>query len=70
VADALRGQTHSTVTLLAPMARVRLALELGDADAELVAKSRGVSLADARGLLAQARSIGRIPSIANARNLR
>ena len=52
------------------MARVQLAPELGDADARLVATSRGLSIADARDLLAQARSIGRIPSVANARNIR
>lgn len=67
IADALREQTQATVAKLAPMARVRLALELGDADANLVAASKAISVSDARRLLAQARSIGRVPSIANAR---
>jgi hypothetical protein len=70
IADALRERTHTAVARLAPMARVRLALELGDADANLVATSRGVSVDEARRLLARARNLGRVPSVANVRSVR
>ena len=70
VAGALRGRTQTAVSRLAPMARVRLAHELGDADANMVARSRSISVSEARRLLAHARSIGRVPSIANARSVR
>ena len=70
VADHLREQTRAGVARLEPMARVRLALDLGDADVQAVATSRGVSASDARRVLAAARSVGRIASVANARTVR
>ena len=70
VADHLREQTRAGVARLEPMARVRLALDLGDADAHAVARSKGISVSDARRVLAAARSVGRIASVANARTVR
>jgi hypothetical protein len=70
VADELRRQTHVLTRVLEPARRIELALELGDADAALVAESRGLSLDEARRQLSRSRSIGRAASVANAPRLR
>ena len=70
VADQLREQTRAGIARLEPMARVWLALDLGDADVQAVATSKGISVSDARRVLAAARSVGRVASVANARMVR
>jgi hypothetical protein len=67
VTDELRAQTREADARLAPLDRVRLALELGDRDLHVFASRRSLSIAEARRLLASTRSTGRLPSVANAR---
>lgn len=65
VADDLRDDTRRRMAELTPEARLSLALELGDADAQAFATARALSLRDARNQLARARRAGRVPSCAN-----
>jgi hypothetical protein len=65
VADDLKTRSREQLARLEPVARMTLALELGDADAAFLARARGISLADARSLLAARRTVGRVPSIVN-----
>jgi hypothetical protein len=69
VADDLRERTRAAAASLPPLERLRLALELGDRDAEALARTRGVTTSEARRLLARQRSAGRVASVANATNL-
>ena len=62
VADALRDETRRKTKALSPEARIRLALELGDADAVALSNARGVSLSEARVAIARSRRLGRRPS--------
>ena len=70
VADDLRSRSRAAVLRLAPLDRVRLALELGDADARRFATMKGLCVAEARRTLSAARRIGRVVSVANDRTLR
>jgi hypothetical protein len=65
VADDLRADTRAMVACLEPFARVRLALELGDADAAALARARGITVTDARRVFASRKATGRIPSSVN-----
>ena len=65
VADGLRDETRRQTATLAPAARVRLALELGDADLAALCKARGLSLKEAKAIVAKSRRVGRRPSRAN-----
>jgi len=65
VADDLRAETRHQAAGLDPLARVQLALELGDADAISLANARGMTVAEARSLCAASRGIGRVASVAN-----
>jgi hypothetical protein len=62
VAAELRAETHQRLARRAPVERIALALNLGDADAELYARASGRSLAAARRELARRRHAGRTPS--------
>jgi hypothetical protein len=55
---------------LEPIARLQLALELGEHDAKAFAESKGISVIEAKEQLALAKSLGRIASIANERGTR
>jgi len=65
VADDLKALTREHVARLEPFARVRLAFELGDADAASLARARGITAAEARRVFAAHRAIGRVPSSVN-----
>lgn len=67
VADDLREDTRRRMQRLSAVERVRIALELGDADAAALAAARRITVAEARAVIARSRSIGRRPSCANAR---
>jgi hypothetical protein len=62
VAAELRAETNERLARLSPAERIGLALRLGEADAELFARSRGLAVPDARRLLARRRHAGRTPS--------
>lgn len=62
VAAELRAETLARLTRRSPVERIALALELGDADAELFARSSGLPLAEARHELARRRHAGRTRS--------
>jgi hypothetical protein len=59
VADQLRDETRRDVLRLEPLARIELALRLGDEDAKRLALSRGIPEADSRRELARQRQAGR-----------
>jgi len=65
VADDLKADTRAAVARLDPMARVALALALGDEDASALARARGITVAEARRIFAARRAAGRLPSVAN-----
>ena len=65
VADALREETRRSIEALSPEARVRLALELGDADVAALCEARGIDAAAARAAIAGSRRVGRLPSLAH-----
>jgi hypothetical protein len=65
VADGLRADTREADSREEPFARLERALMLGDADVQAFATARGLSLDEARRTLALARTIGRVPSVAN-----
>ena len=70
VADDLRDRTRASVAGLSPLARLSLALELGDADAAAFGLARGLSPVESRRVLAHSRTVGRVPSVANGRDVR
>ena len=55
VADALRAELRERVAGLDPLARVDLALRLGDEDVVLLAGARGIGVGDARRAIAPCR---------------
>jgi hypothetical protein len=65
VADDLKAESREQLARLHPMARVELALSLGDEDAMMLARARGIAVADARRLFAARRAAGRVASVAN-----
>jgi hypothetical protein len=65
VADDLRDETRRQTAVLTPDGRVRLALELGDADVAALSSARQVSAEHARALIARSRRVGRHPSQAH-----
>jgi hypothetical protein len=65
VADALRDATRRQTAALSPEARVARALALGDDDVAALCESRGVSVAEAKAIIARTRRVGRRPSQAN-----
>ena len=62
VADDLRASSRLADLQRTPAERLRLALALGDADCELLAASRGISLDAARRAFARRRQHGRVRS--------
>jgi len=62
VAAELRAQTNERLARRSPAERIELALRLGASDAELFAASSGLSVPEARRVLAQRRHAGRTPS--------
>jgi hypothetical protein len=62
VADMLRDESRALDRARTPAERLRLALELGDADCRLLAAYRGISVEEARRILAHGRQHGRIRS--------
>lgn len=64
VAAELRAQTHERLARRSPAERIEIALRLGTADAELFAGASGLSIAEARRVLARRRHAGRTPSCA------
>jgi hypothetical protein len=62
VADQLRRETARSDGARTPRERLRLALELGDADCDLAAAYRGISVVEARRLLSRNRQLGRVRS--------
>src|SRR5436190_2796202 len=65
VADDLKIESREALASLEPMARIALALALGEQDAGLLACARGITLAQARRRFAAGRALGRMPSVAN-----
>ena len=65
VADTLRENTRRQTAKLSPEARVRLALELGDADLAVLCETRGLTIAEAREHIARSRRLGRRTSRAH-----
>ena len=65
MADALRDETRRRTAALSPEARIRLALELGDADVATIAEAQRLSRAEARATIARGRRVGRRPSRAH-----
>jgi hypothetical protein len=65
VADTLRDATRRQTADLPPEARVALALALGDADVNALCESRGISVAEAKAVIALSRQVGRRPSQAH-----
>jgi HAMP domain-containing protein len=59
VADALRAESRARGAALEVTARVRRALELGDADARMFAAAREISIQDARRSMQRQRQQGR-----------
>jgi hypothetical protein len=64
VADDLRRRTVAHVLELTPMARIELALSLGDDDLESFARVNGLEYDEARRRLCAQRQIGRAASVA------
>ncbi|MBY0492844.1 MAG: hypothetical protein K2Y23_01395 [Cyanobacteria bacterium] len=62
VADDLRRDTVERILAMSVANRIRLALDLGDADADRYAQAAGRSLQQARQHLAARRHVGRTPS--------
>jgi len=65
VADDLREETRRRMAALSPTARIRLALELGDADVTTISNARRLSHSEARAAIARSRRLGRRPSRAH-----
>ena len=65
VADALRAQRRTAETSRSTTARLRDGLALGERDARLLSSARGVSVDEARRLLARQRQQGRRRSISH-----
>ena len=65
VADDLREETRRRMAALSPATRIRLALELGDADVTTISNARRLSPSEARAVIARSRSLGRRPSRAH-----
>lgn len=62
VNDEFRRESRRREAALSPEARVRLALELGDADVAALSEARGISPTESRALIARRRRTGRRPS--------
>jgi endonuclease V-like protein UPF0215 family len=62
VADDLRREQLAIAAAQSPAERVAVALQLGDADARMVAGAHGVDPSHARRLIARQRQHGRTPS--------
>lgn len=65
VADDLRRETIARVLALPPDERIHLALALGDDDLALFVQASGLDPDQARRRLRNARSHGRVSSVAN-----
>jgi len=65
MADDLRDDTRRKDAALSPEARVRLALELGDADVQALCEAKGLSVEEAKATFARSRRHGRRPSRAH-----
>jgi hypothetical protein len=63
VADHLREEDHRAARMMAPDARVKLALELGRRDLETFRAARGIDAQTATRLLERRRQSGRRPSV-------
>lgn len=59
VADALRDDTRRQTLALSPEARVQRSLALGDEDVRVLCDTRGVTVAEARAIIARTRQAGR-----------
>jgi len=70
VADELRRQTHADLMARTPGDRISVALALGDADVEILARYRGISLSAARDIIARQRQMGRVRSACHESLLR
>ena len=62
VLDAARLETRQKLARLSPSDRIRLALELGDVDLELLCEGRRLSRSAGRRLAMRRRQSGRYPS--------
>lgn len=67
VADQFREETRRKTRALPILDRIQLAFELGDADAAVLAAAKGLTLAEAKTVIARSRAVGRQPSCANDR---
>jgi hypothetical protein len=65
VADDVRDESRRRTAALSPEERVRLALELGDADVVVLSDARHMTADAARAHFSRTRRIGRQPSCAN-----
>ena len=65
VAEDLRADLRQKVAELGPLARIALALRLGDDDLSALAGARGITPDEARRVFARARAAGRRPSRSN-----
>jgi hypothetical protein len=62
VADHLKRESAARLSRLSPGERVRMALQLGDEDAAMLASARGIPVTEARAMLRRQRQFGRYPS--------
>lgn len=62
VADDLRDESRRRAADLTPEARLRQALELGDADVAALCDARQITVNEAKALIARSRRVGRQPS--------
>jgi hypothetical protein len=67
LAAYLRDRTADEVRRMEPQARIRVALELGDADLARYCAVHGVDAAEGRRRLMRQRQAGRRPSVAASR---
>jgi hypothetical protein len=65
VADDLRAESRRRAADLTPEARLRQALDLGDADVAALCEARQLSARDAKILIRRHRRVGRAASCAN-----
>jgi hypothetical protein len=59
VADALRDETRQQTLTLSPEARLERSLALGDQDVQALCDSRGLTVSEARAIIARNRQVGR-----------
>ena len=67
LAAYLRDRTAADVVRMDPTTRMRVALELGDADLARYCAAKGIEPVEGRRQLTRQRHVGRLPSVAAKR---